>query len=381
MKVKLGDIYNITSGGTPSRSHSEYYKNGNIRWVKTGDLKEKYLYKVEDYISLEGLNNSSARMYKPDTVLIAMYGATIGAVSILKVDACTNQACAAFSKHDDVIPEYLYFYLKSRKERFVRDGVGGAQPNISVGYLKNVVIDLPALGKQTEIVDKLESVEKLIEYEKVQLLQYDVLIKSRFVEMFGDTVKNPMGWDIKNFNEISLLITDGEHVTPKRTSEGIFLLSARNVLNHVIQIEDVDFIDEAEYNRIAKRVVPMAGDILISCSGSIGRCCVVPKDFRFQMVRSVALIRFNKSINPIFAEWLISSDGLQRQIMSAATQSSQANLFQGKIQKLQGYVPPLQLQNEFAAFVRQVDKLKVEEQKNLEKAQFLSDSLMQQYFG
>ena len=119
MKVKLGEIYNITSGGTPSKSHPEYYENGNIRWVKTGDLKEKYLYEVEDYISLEGLNNSSARMYKPDTVLLAMYGATIGAVSILKVDACTNQACAAFSKNDDVIPEFLYFYLKSRKDRFV----------------------------------------------------------------------------------------------------------------------------------------------------------------------------------------------------------------------------------------------------------------------
>ena len=130
MRVKLGDIFEIGSGGTPSKSHPEYY-GGNIPWVKTGDLKNEYLYEVEDFITEEGLNNSSAKMYEADTVLIAMYGATIGATSILKMNACTNQACAAFKKNEQVIPEYLYYFLRSQKEKFVKDGVGGAQPNIS----------------------------------------------------------------------------------------------------------------------------------------------------------------------------------------------------------------------------------------------------------
>ena len=120
----------------------------------------------------------------------------------------------------------------------------------------------------------------------------------------------------------------------------------------------MDYIDEEEYHRIARRIVPQAGDVLISCSGSIGRCCVVPEGMKFQMVRSAALIRFKNCINPIFAEWLITSDELQRQVAQSATQSSQANLFQGKIQKLRGFVPPIELQNEFAAFVEHTDKLK-----------------------
>ena len=97
---------------------------------------------------------------------------------------------------------------------------------------------------------------------------------------------------------------------------------------------------------------------MISCSGTVGRCCSVPANLKFQMVRSVALIRFNKEINPVFAEYMITSDYLQTQINSYKTASSQANLFQGKIKALKGFVPPIELQNEFADFVKASDKSK-----------------------
>jgi len=110
MRVKLGDIFEIGSGGTPSKAHPEYY-GGNIPWVKTGDLKNEYLYEAEDFITEEGLNNSSAKIYEENTVLIAMYGATIGATSILKMKACTNQACAAFRKNEQVIYDLSDFLI------------------------------------------------------------------------------------------------------------------------------------------------------------------------------------------------------------------------------------------------------------------------------
>ena len=99
------------------------------------------------------------------------------------------------------------------------------------------------------------------------------------------------------------------------------------------------------------------------------------------MVRSAALIRFDNTINPVFAEWLITSDDLQQQIAQSATQSSQANLFQGKIRKLHGYVPPIELQQQFASFVEQTDKSKLAVQKGLQELEILKKSLMQQYFG
>ena len=114
MKKKLGELFEIGSGGTPPRSHPEYF-GGSIPWVKTGDLREQYLYTTDDHITNEGLLQSSAKMYASNTVLVAMYGATIGATSILKIDACTNQACAAFKPCKDIIPEYLYYFLLSKK--------------------------------------------------------------------------------------------------------------------------------------------------------------------------------------------------------------------------------------------------------------------------
>jgi len=213
------------------------------------------------------------------------------------------------------------------------------------------------------------------------LQKIDNLIKARFVELFGDLRINPKGWEIRSLEELTVLITDGEHATPRRVQEGIYLLSARNVLNHRIQLDDVDFIDQDEYDRISKRIIPSEGDVLISCSGTVGRCCSVPAGLKFQMVRSAALLRFKPEIKPIFAEYMITSDFMQEQINQSKTASSQANLFQGKIAKLKGFVPSTDLQNQFASFVAQVDKSKVAVQKALDEAQLLFDSLMQQYFG
>lgn len=184
-------------------------------------------------------------------------------------------------------------------------------------------------------------------------------LKARFVELFGDLRTNTKGWKIQAFSELTDLITDGEHATPRRTTNGIYLLSARNILNHAIQLDDVDYIDQEEYDRIAKRVVPQAGDVLISCSGTVGRCCTVPVGLKFQMVRSAALLRFKPEINPKFAEYMITSEYLQEQINRLKTASSQANLFQGKIAKLKGFAPPMELQQEFNAFVAVIDKSKL----------------------
>ena len=248
-------------------------------------------------------------------------------------------------------PKYLYYALQAAKIPKL-----GYSRHFKV--VKELEIRMYSRDEQDEIVRVLEKIDYLIEQRHAETTYLDQLVKSRFIELFGDPKQNPKGYPVKEFDEISVLITDGEHATPRRTDKGIYLLSARNILNHALQLDDVNYIDEEEYTRIARRVVPQAGDVLISCSGSIGRCCVVPEELRFQMVRSAALIRFDDTINPVFAEWLITSDELQRQISMSATQSSQANLFQGKIRKLRGYVPPMELQEQFAAFVEQTDKSK-----------------------
>ena len=270
--------------------------------------------------------------------------------------------------------KYLYYALNSVK-------IPDTGYNRHYKWLKEARITVYSKEKQDKLVSVFELIDDLISLRKKQLQKLDDLVKSRFVEMFGDLRSNPMGWDLYTFDEITDYITDGEHATPRRSSEGIYLLSARNILNHALRLDDVDHIDQAEYDRIAKRVIPREGDVLVSCSGTVGRCCTVPAGIAFQMVRSAALLRFKPTVLPLFAEYMITSDFLQEQIGSSKTASSQANLFQGKIAKLKGIVPPMDKQIEFVSFVKHVDKSRLTIQDGLNRMELLKQSLMQKFFG
>ncbi len=265
----------------------------------------------------------------------------------------------------EIDKEYFCYAIRNSLSSMSQQTHGATMKHITKKDFDNISIPYPDLIEQKKIANNLNIVNKLIMFYEKELILFEQMVKARFIEMFGDLKSNEKDWNLKTFEEMSVLITDGEHSTPKRTKEGIYLLSARNVLNHSLQLKDVDYINRDEYLRIAKRVVPKKGDILISCSGTIGRCCSVPDSLQLQMVRSVALIRFKEVINPIFAEYMITSDYLQEQINSSKTMSSQANLFQGKIRKLKGFLPPTELQNQFADFVEQVNKSRFDIKKSI----------------
>jgi len=379
--VRLGSVCTIVSGSTPKSEVAEYW-DGDIKWITPAELTEES-YIIKDsvrHITSRAVHDTSLKPFPEGTVILSSR-APIGKTAIAGCEMYCNQGFKNLICSPQIDPKYLYCFLSGKTEYLNSLGRGATFKEISKSIVENIEIPLPELAVQRQISLQFEHIRALIKQYREQLRYLDQLVKSRFIEMFGDPVRNPKGWPVQKFEDISILITDGEHATPRRTEKGIYLLSARNVLNHALQLDDVDFIDEDEYSRIARRVIPQEGDVLISCSGSIGRCCVVPANLRFQMVRSAALIRFSNAINPIYAEWLITSDELQRQIAQSATQSSQANLFQGKIQKLHGYVPPKALQDDFALFVTQTDKSKVEIQNALNELEILKKSLMQQYFG
>ena len=312
-------------------------------------------------------------------VAVVKDGAGIGRTMLLPPKSSIIGTMQYLIPKDNVLPEYLYYVVKAKHlEKYFS---GATIPHIYFKDYKNEQFDLVSFEEQRDIINRIKKVEMIIDDLAKNLTLLDELVRARFVEMFGDLRVNDKGWKYYKLDELTELITDGEHATPKRTTQGIYLLSARNVLNHQLSLEDVDYIDYDEFSRISRRIIPREGDVLISCSGSIGRCCVVPKNIKFQMVRSIALLRFKSNINPVFAEYMITSDYLQDQINKSKTASSQANLFQGKIKSLKGVIPPLELQNQFASFVQEVDKSRSRIQKSLEASQELFDSLMQEYFG
>ena len=157
---RIMDLCKIGSGGTPSRGHREYY-NGNIPWVKTGELDNNILSDTEEKITPEAMSNSSAKLYPKGCIIIAMYGATIGKTAKLGIEATTNQACAVLHDFDDALinVDYLWYYLQTQTNKFKELAYGGAQPNINAGIVAEYLVPLPTLDIQESIVKHTQQIK------------------------------------------------------------------------------------------------------------------------------------------------------------------------------------------------------------------------------
>lgn len=166
--VRLGDIGKWQAGGTPKRSIKDYY-GGDIPWLKTGDLNDGFITDIPEHITQAGLENSAAKLNPKGSVLVAMYGATIGRIGILTFPATTNQACCACIKYPSLEMMYLYYFLLSHRDSFISQGGGGAQPNISKEIIINTQMPLPPKNEQKRIVDKVSEIFSCIDEISVEL--------------------------------------------------------------------------------------------------------------------------------------------------------------------------------------------------------------------
>lgn len=227
---KLGEICFTTSGGTPSRKVASYYE-GNIPWVKSGELDKGLITKTEEYISEQAVENSSAKIFPKGTLLIALYGATIGKLGFLGIDAATNQAICGIFKNEIIDLQFLKYYLFNKRNKLIEQGAGGAQPNISQTILKDLDVVVPPLPEQHRIVAKIEelfsSLDKGIESLKTAQQQLKVyrqaVLKWAFEGRFGhaqrppNSVKEgelPEGWVKRRLGDVGEIISGG---TPSTT--------------------------------------------------------------------------------------------------------------------------------------------------------------------
>ena len=183
---KLGEIGKWRAGITPSRGRKDYY-GGNIPWLKTGDLTDDYIYEVSEYITEKALEETSIKLNPKGSILIAMYGATIGKVGILTFESATNQACCACTEYETIVAQkYLFYFLLSHKKNFVMIGGGGAQPNISKEKIVETFIPLPPLKEQERIVQEVDRLFALIdqlEEDKTALQQLVTQLKSKILSL------------------------------------------------------------------------------------------------------------------------------------------------------------------------------------------------------
>ena len=227
----------------------------------------------------------------------------------------------------------------------------------------------------------LDKVSDLIAKRRQQLDKLDELVKVRFVEMFGDTVLNPYGWD-KDFLGTVCNVRDGTHDSPKYYQTGYPLVTSKNVTAGKIDLSTCSLISEADYNKINERSKVDKGDIIMPMIGTVGKPVIVNIEPNFA-IKNVALIKFiqaSKVLN-IYIQALLQSDYFDDAVLSKIRGGTQQFISLGDIRKLEVLVPPIELQNQFAAFVEQIAKTKATISRSLEKLETLKKALMQEYLG
>jgi len=390
-KRPKGGVNGIETG-IPSIGAEHLNYNGGFKFEKIKFVPQKFAIKMS-----KGIINKN-------DIIVVKDGATTGKTSFVGNDfpfehAVINEHVFILRLQGEVLPKFAFYRLFSAtgNKEILEDFRGAAQGGISSGFLDKVNIPIPPLAEQQAIVSKIEELLSDLENSKQQLrlAQHQLKVYRQSIlkwafegRLTNQNSKNgelPKGWKFEKLGRIAIKITDGEHITPKRTKEGYFLLSARNIQNGYLSLEQVDFVDEGEYKRIVKRCNPEYGDILISCSGSIGRVCKVPKGLKFVLVRSVALVKLDWNNNSSqFYEYLFQSPLLQRQIEKSKKATAQANLFLSPIRNLNIIVCPFNEQQiiatELESKLNVCDKIEETITKSLQQAETLKQSILRQAF-
>ena len=383
-RVKLGQICEVVSGGTPKTNVEEYW-NGEFNWITPAEINDND-YIISDTkrkITQLAIEKKKLPLLPKGTVLLSSR-APIGKVAITGKEMYCNQGFKNLICSDEICNEYLYWYLKSKKEYLNSLGRGATFKEISKKIVENIEIKLPEIERQRKIVDKLKKVDKIIQRRKNQSRLLDVVVQARFVEMFGDPIINNMSWPEST-------IGDGCFVTKLAGFEyskyieyddtgDVVMVKAQNVKNGTLNRKDLSFIsNEVSDARPRSQLLP--GDVVMTYVGAnIGDVALIDDKYKYHLAPNVAKIRVDAKIyNSVYFMYMLMF--LRSYIVKNSADTAKAALGMERIRKLKVFIPTYDLQNQFAAFVQQVNKSKFEIQKSLEKTQLLFDSLMQEYFG
>ena len=349
MKVKLGDV---------CERGSSNLKQSDVVGM-SGDYP---IYGAAGYLG----NVDFYHQEKP-YVAVVKDGAGIGRTTLHPAKSSVIGTMQYLLPKSNILPEYLYYVVSYKHlEKYF---TGATIPHIYFKDYKNEKFNLDSLDMQEKIVDILKSRNR-----ELELL--DELVKARFVELFGDCN------NLISMEDVCSIITDGTHQPPKFQESGIPFILVSNLSNNTITYNTEKYISEETYSALYKRTPIEIGDLLLSTVGSYGHPAVVIEDTRFLFQRHIAYLKPKREIVNSFYlhSALLAPDG-QRQIEEKIKGIAQKTLNLSEIRKIMIPVPEIEEQNQFADFVKRIDKSKVAIQKSLDETQILFDSLMQKYFG
>lgn len=353
--VKIAEFCKTGSGGTPSRTNLEFY-DGDIPWIKSGELRETLITTASEFITELAVKNSSAKIVPKGAILLAMYGATVGRMAILEIDAATNQAvCNIVPDEKTAFPKYVYYALLNKVPYFLKNAIGGAQPNISQGMIKDTEITLPPLPEQKRIAAILDKADAIRRKRQQAIQLADDFLRAVFLDMFGDPVMNPKGWRLE---ELGSMATIRRGASPRPIANYLggsipwIKIGDGSKGNQIYLEKTAAFVTE---DGAAKSVYLDPGSLIFAnCGVSLGFARIL-KFGGCIHDGWLSIENLEPCVNKVFLlKWI---NQLTNYFRSIAPDGTQPNLNTGimKTQKLM--MPPIELQNRFECIVHSNERL------------------------
>ena len=392
MRYKLGEIFNLQMGKTPDRHSPKFWNEGTEPWISIADLTKciKYIENTAEKITATAVDESGIKIIPKNTVIMS-FKLSIGKVAITPKEMYSNEAIMSFIDKGvlKIEPVYLY-YLLMHKDWDTDTNKAVMGKTLNKATLSQMTVNIHGYSEQLEIIKALDAASSIIAARKQQLTELDNLIKARFVELFGDPMDNPLGWDRVNISTvIGGKVSNGFFA--KRddycNDGNVKVLGVAHVVNRMYSnIEDLPTTNGSETDIIKYGV--KYGDMLFCRSSlvaaGIGKASIVPQGTPNNVLFECHVIRLPLDLDkcvPEFMQVLSTTDYFRNQVISRSKTATMTTIGQDGILKTDIILPPLEFQRQFLQFVKQTDQSKVAVQKALDEAQLLFDSLMQKYFG
>ena len=349
-EMKIAEVCKtFTSGGTPSRKRPEFYANGSIPWVKTKELNDGVVTEVEEFITADAVKNSSAKLLPKNTVLLAMYGATVGKLGVLGIEAACNQACAAMVPKDGVVDfRFLYYLLMRHRKEIIGQAIGGAQQNLSGELIKGFTFDFPTFQEQQAIANSLWLLDEKIAVNRhvSQTLEniMQTIFKSWFIDfdpvnakikgekpvgindavaaLFPDSMEEsefgpvPRGWQWGSVGDVAEVIDCLHSKKPDLLSEGQPYLQLDSIHDDgILRFEKTARISGADYEKWTNRIEVNDGDCVITNVGRVGAVSQIPSNFKGAIGRNITAIRpTNIKLHKTFLAVALTSAFMKKEI-------------------------------------------------------------------
>ena len=315
------------------------------------------------------------------TVVIGRKGSINNPIFVDEPFWNVDTAFGLVAHRDVLLPKYLFYFCVNFD--FERLNTTVTIPSLTKANLLQIEINVPDMDEQRHVVSVLDEICRLTDLQQQELHNLDQLVKSRFIELFGTIHDNRFGFSVVTLQDVSAPIKDGTHQTPIYTTDaenGYKFLSSKDVTTGKVDWSHLKYIPEELHRELYARISPRKGDILLAKNGTTGIAAIVDRDEVFDIYVSLALIRPH-GVDSTYLWAAINAAETKQQFDASLKGIGVPNLHLGEIKKAHIILPPMELQEQFAAFVEQTDKSKLAVQKGLQELEILKKSLMQQYFG